>query len=376
MNLQPHLGTKIDRNYKPHDNMGGYMALARIIKVHHKNNTADVEVVKDGEIISSSEVKEGKYSARIATATASFNKDLMSSSGVVEPMQEGQYVILAFLDGLRNQPIIISSFHDTWTPERNVLTDQYPLKPEKHIDDYREALKYLRVFPSQMFHHVDGIGGMEFSHPSKTFMKMDADLYSEMSDSHEGFDHENLSVKDPRTQQTRSGNTEESSFPVNMLFAHRSSFDPKETTWTKFFLGAGGMFRTTRDNHDGTLTYTEFSEEGDFTIRRQTDSHDHGTESNYSELKFSKDGSFEVTVDDGEGASTISLNKDRKLLLKQGEGTFIEMDNENGDINLEARGDVNIKGANGGAGIYVGDYPPLNAPDNTFWLDTSRMDKE
>ena len=334
INLQPHLGRLRD-SYKPHDNVG-QLALAKVIKVHHKHNTVDLQLVKSKGTIQSSEEKEGRFGARVAVPSAHFNRDLMSSSGVVEPIIEGQLVILAFLDGYKSSPIVLGSFHETWDMGQNVLTTTYPLDTTRSIDHLREALKYLRVSPSQFYNKIDGIGGVEVVHPSKTFLKVDADFEETIDDSHNGFDHEDLSEKDPFTNDTRSARTEESLLPVKLLFAHRSNFEEEFTRWTKFFLDRTGSLRITRDTNDGKLTFAELGEHGSYKVRRQVDSDIHGGGSNFTELEVDENGVLRITRNNLISAS-ITIDEDSNVNISQSNGSYIKMD-ANGDIIIRASG--------------------------------------
>lgn len=358
--LQPHLG-RTKEVYKPQNNMSGKVMLAKVLKVHHKSGTADVQVVRTGEVVSSDETVEGRLSARIAVSSAHFNAQNNSSSGVVEPIQEGQLVILAFLDGLKNQPIIIGSFHNTWNSNTNVLPTEYPYRPEKHMDDYKESLKYLRVYPSQYYEKVDGIGGVEKSHPSKTFFKMDLDMYNEISDTHRGYDHQDLTEKNPISGMTRSGASEESSLPVKMLFSHRTSFDNDTTTWTKFFIDSSGLFRVTRDNNDSKLSYIEMSDKGSISIIRQLDSSMLKDSNNYSSITMNEDGRASINRHMEDGTSEISIGSDGEILLRHKNGSYIKLDSSS---------DIKLEGA-ASSTVYVGTTEPLNASDGTFWIDTS-----
>ncbi|MMZ43502.1 hypothetical protein D1872_50540 [compost metagenome] len=351
MSMQPHLG-RFHNNYHPSDNMGGYLALAKVLEVHHKNGTADVMIVKTNNSLTSASDNEGRFAARIGTVNAHYDKDQFATSGVVEPIQEGQLVVLAFLDGLKSQPIILTSFHNNLDTRNNILTNVYPLEPLKSIEDFNEALKYLRVFPSQLYHKVDGSAGIEISHPSKSFLKVEAaDI---IDDSHEGFDHDDLSEKDPNTFRTRSGRTEESSLPINLLFVHRSSFEEDFTTWTKFFLANEGLFRITRDNNDDKLLYQEFSEEGAYCIRRQLDTPKHGEGQDYVETRIDTDGTYNIIRKKQGKETKITLNGDVLSIVRgDGQTTSITLDDNavistNGDIKLQAdtkiEGDLNVTG--------------------------------
>lgn len=277
--LQSSLG-RTNTNYKNTTNMSGKLYLCKVTKVHHKSNTVDVEIVKSRSKLTSSEQNEGNLGVRITVSTAHFDALRQTVSGVVEPYQKDQLVLVGFVDNNGTSPVILGSFHDTYTldatktiyPNRP-LTQKYPLDIENDLDDKREGLKYLRVTPSQLYHKIDGIGGVEVSLPSTSFLKVDIDDRDVISDVHGGFDHRDLSEKDPyRFMQTRKGVEEETQFPVNMLFVHRSSFYDENTTWTKFFLNREGLFRFSRDNNDETLTFVEVDKQGKLRIQRQMDS--------------------------------------------------------------------------------------------------------
>jgi hypothetical protein len=361
---QPHLG-RIEDNYKPHENMGGTLAIGKVLKVHHKHGTIDLQIIKSNDVISADPTTEGKFGARLLTSTAHYDGVLMASSGVVEPMQEGQLVLLAFLDGLKNQPVILGSFHQTWETENNVLPDIYPLKPDESLWDKREAVKYLRVHPSQFYQRIDSIGAMEMSHPSKTFLQVDPDLYGEISDAHDSYDHVDLNEKDPFTGGTRSAREEESAFPVKVLFVHRSSYDDDITTWTKFFTDSSGMFRITRDNNDETLSYFQISEQGAFTFRRQLDSTEHDSGTNYSEISLDETGSMKLErVIDGK-SSYIGVDESGRIVLSHLSGKSMVIDD----------GFDGIGGGGTGMGFIVSRSEPKDVPNHTMWVDISDLEE-
>jgi hypothetical protein len=349
---QPQMGRPTE-NYKPGDKMGSYIALARIIKIHHKHHTADVQLVKTNNVVSSTAENEGKYGARIGVVTAHFNEKTLTSSGVIEPMQEGQLVVLAFMDENSKQPIILCSFHSTWSTKQNILVDKYPLNPRTEMQDYCEAYKYLRVFPSQGYTKVDGNGGIELSLPSTTFLKIDNEINlpdgAKLSDGREDFDHDDLSEKDPyRGFQTIKGQKEQELLPVNMLLVHRSHYDPSLSTWTKFFMNKNGSFRWTRDSHEDNLTYMEVGDKGAVTLRRQQDSHIHGESEDYTESRLSELGEYSVSKKKGNKCSTIAIddNGDIKLSISFDDGltsSFVKL-SDNGDITFNAKGNIILGG--------------------------------
>lgn len=361
MTMQPHLGRPKD-NYKPQLDMNS-LALAKVTKVHHREGTVDLQIVKSNTTVSSETGTQGKYSARVLTTAAHYDPVLASSSGKVEPMIEGQMVVLAFLDGLKNQPIVLGSFHQTWETDKNILPEIYPLDPNTSLYDKREAMKSLDVHPSQFYKRIDGIGSMEMSHPSKTFLQIDPDLYSEITDGHKEYDHKDLNEKDPYSGSTRSGRTEESSFPVKVLFQHRSSFDDETTTWTKLFVDKDGMMRLTRDRDDEALSYLELSENGAMKLRRQIDSSKHGEGETFSEVSIQEDGRVSISRTIEDNTSEVFIDSDGDIVFSHGDGSVLRV------------GKDGIQGGGGTPlGITVAKYEPLDVPDGHMWIDISDLE--
>lgn len=361
--LQPHLG-RMKENYKPQENIGGYLALGKITTVHHKSGTVDIELVRTGDTIISSGVNEGRFGARMTTSSAHFNSKTMTSSGTVHPVQEGQLVILAFLDGLKHEPVILGTLHNTWEEMNNVLTSVYPLMPEKDRDDYRNALKYLSVHPSQFYTKIDGDANVEVSHPSGTFMVMGGD--STVND--DTFTHEDLTENDPIRGTTRKGVNDATIRPVRTLYCHQSYKgnygDP--LAFTKMFVDSLGTFRLTRDYSDGKLSYLELDMYGKFLFRRQNDSQKRSQGQNYTELEVGIDGSYKVSqqkVSDGQSSrvdiligadsslklsrskgsdiTSITVDVDNNMILSHQSGSYIKFDT-NGDIIIKSTGKIRM----------------------------------
>lgn len=372
--LQPHLG-RIKDNYKGNNDMGGVLALAKVLKVHHKQGTVDVQTIRTNDVISSDPSNEGKFAARVLTVNAYYDSMLSTSSGVQEPIQEGQLVLLAFMDGYKNNPIILGSYHNTWDAAQNILPMNYPLTPDTNMWDKREALKYLRVHPSQWYMRVDGIGAMEMSHPSKTFLQMDPDIYGEgINDTHGGYDQINLNERDPQFGTSRSGRTQETTNPVNVLFVHRSSAEDDLTTWTKLFINAHGMFRVTRDNNDNMLSYFQMTETGGMKIRRQIDTPVHEGGNNYSEINLAETGGISISRTVNGGTSSMSVDDNGDILLQHSSGNYMKI-NSTGitGVGGAINGGGNSGAPGGTLGIYVSATEPANAPDNSFWIDISDL---
>lgn len=330
--LQPHLG-RTSTNYKPQDNIPGYLALAKVIKIHHKYNTVDLQIIKTNNLISSSNDMEGKFGARICVSSAHFDSATSCSSGVIEPILEGQIVVLAFLDNKKSEPIVIGSFHNTWETSMSILPNQYPVTNEE--DKY----KYLRVYPAQGYHKVDGLGGVEMSLPCTSFFVSNSDVNNVINDDHLGFDHKDLSEKDPATGRTRIGREMESLESNKMLFVHRSRYSDEEVTWTKFFIDRGGEPRITRDNNDGTLSYWEMSRLGGMHFHRQNDSSERGGETQGSYIDVYEDGSINLERKIGDNSSHVKVEKDGAVKISVHGKSTITL-NTDGTISLDTNNGI------------------------------------
>lgn len=282
-------------------NMNGYMAVGRVVRVHYKSGTADVVLVNTGDTIKSDPTNEGRFAARILASCAHFDEVNKKSWGVIEPIAVGSLVLVAFLENMKNRPIIIGKFH---RPENhnNILHAQYePLLDTTSTFYKREGLKYLRVFPSQLYHRVDGLGNIELTLPTKSFLTVvgtGSDSRGDVTDDHNGFDFDNLTERDKFTGQTLQSNDPLMQTPSKILFVHRTSFsDP--TTWTKVYLDDEGMFRLTRDTNDGTLSYVTVNADGSMKLRRQLDSSDHESGNQHAEISIATNGDIQITHPSG-----------------------------------------------------------------------------
>jgi len=319
LKLQSSLG-RVQGFYREDMNMAGFMSVARVLKVHHKTGTADVILTNSKDVYTSSENKEGRFSARILQRGSNFDEGRQRYWGTIDPIAEGSLVLIAFLESMKHRPVILGCFHRPDNSD-NVYTNQYPLKEKTAGYDRREALKRLRVSPSLSYRKEDGEGNIEVSFGSRSFFAMyntSLDVMGNLDDNHNGFDHHDLSEIDKRTNETISADWPEAQAPSRFLFVHRSSFNKADTKWTKFFLSESGKFRVTRDNNDGKLSYFEMEESGRVTLRRQLDDPDHG---------------------EGTKATEISIEVNGDMTFKHHTGSLISF-TENGDIVIRARNKV------------------------------------
>jgi hypothetical protein len=296
MKLQSNLGS-VAEDFRKDLKMGGQLMLGKVLKIHPKYNTADILIVKTNDTLLGSEHNEGKFACKIAVNNAGYNPDTRKSYGVIEPLCEGDLVLVDFIDGYKTQPVIRGSLHKTMSEPENILsTKSYYQK-----NDTREKHKYLRVFPSQNYVRVDGEGCSEFTLNNKCFLKIDS---NELSDDHRGTDFKDLLEKDKITGDTLSL---QESLAKNLLAVFRDSFNDDDTTWTKFYVDKSGLIRFTRDNNDGTLTFLEIDKDGSFRIKRQQDNSHRDVSDVYSEILMKNTGDININL---KNKCSISLTPD------------------------------------------------------------------
>lgn len=373
MRLQSSLG-RVYENDRPDMNMSGYLTVAKILKVHHKSNTADVVVVSTRDTFISSEENEGRFAARILQGSAGFNEKRGKAWGSTTPYAEGSLVLLGFLDNMKSRPTILGAYH---SPDKvqNVLPGVYPLNQNQAGFQRREALKTLTVYPSQGYKKIDGEGNIEFAHPSKSFFAMynkEMDNQDYLTDNHNGFDHENLSEVDASTGKVYETDIEEAQTSPSMLFVHRSNFNKEKTTWTKFFLHRNGMFRWTRDNNDEQLTFVEVDEKGRFGVRRQVDSPYHQESEDFGEVAVETDGTAMIRRVQGDSVAEVGVNNFGQVEMGHGSGSRMIMDE---DLELEVEGDIisdSLSRFIERNHIVVSPTEPENPLPFLVWIDTSQ----
>jgi len=306
--FQGSLGNVADVKRKD-QNMFGYIALASIIKVYEKHNTVDVKLIRSNNRITGSANNEGRFSCRVLCSNAGYDSTNQISWGVKEPLSEGQTVAVTFLDGMKDEPIIIGVIHDV-DNSNNILTSTFPLDPSNSYSDLKDTRKFLRVFPLQDYLKVDGMGNLEFALHSKSFISWSegiSDETTDFKDLSENAKSSGNTLQLPTNYQDEFGNGY--SFytnPKNFLMVFRDSVDDVSSTKTKVFVDMSkdkGTLRLTRDNNDTTLSYIELSKDGSIKFKRQLDSNKRDSGSSYSDIII--DSSGKITLENSKGSSMI-----------------------------------------------------------------------
>lgn len=378
LRLQASLG-RVQRNYR-RDMDIDFLTLARVVGVNHKYGTADIITLNQNDGFLSNPGSEGKYSAKIVQNFANYDPERKKAWGSYSPISVGSIVLVAFLDKMKNRPIIIGQVHN---PDelKNVLPMENMLERFAGFNR-REALKSLEVYPSQAYRKIDGESNFEFVHASKSFLAMyntylegDRDEYeaADFNDGHLSFDHEDLSEKDPITGMTLETDLEEAQAPPKLLYVHRTSFDNDETTWTKVYFDDQGMFRLTRDNRDDKLSFFEISSEGTIKLRRQNDDPNHNQGQDFSEILLEENGDAVIKRNFGKDFIELRVTKDGLKITHSTGSTFSigrDMEfNVSGEVFSESLSKFIQKNH-----LVVSPNEPKSPMPYLVWIDTSDIE--
>ena len=288
--------TSKDRNWN-----NGYLAMGKVIAVHMKRYTADVQILKSSDKHTSILSQEGKHACRICVRNAGFDTIHNKPYGETLPLQVGSLVLVGFLKNSQDQPIIISVLHDISEEigennASNILPTQY----DEDIDD--ELPSYTSISNIQDFIHVDMEGNFEIASHTKSFI-----VGKEQAMDDEMYDFENLSVKNP--DRTTIHVEEKYSMPKKYMAVFRDNFVDNLTNWLKIIVdSAKTSFRLVKlQQSDSKSTFLELDENGTIRVKRQLDTKSFEDSTQYSEMSISSDGIVNIqTV--GEGKTEIVIN--------------------------------------------------------------------
>lgn len=282
----------------------GYLAFGKILKVHHKRYTADVQIFGTNDVITSSSDLEGRYACKIGVSNAGFDEKYKRAYGEVIPIQKNSIVLVGFLRNSKEKPVILRVFHSI-TEEvgevnyENVLTSFYPVTDEVDMN------RYLNVTRIQDFVTIGGDGNLEIASHTKSFF---VGINNKEIDE-ENFDFEDLSVKDQKQQTINVG--EGYSKPMKWLAVFRSNFANGLTDWLRVFVDASkSSFKLAKQQQsENKLSSFEIGQDGSIRVKRQQDTKSFEGSSDFSELTIQNDGTIEVKKQNG-STTTITITDD------------------------------------------------------------------
>lgn len=340
--FQSSLGRKVDNSIQSERSWSmGYLAFGRVMKVHHKRMTADVQLMDTNETIMSSPENEGMYSCKIGVSNAGYDEDIQLPYGVIRPLHVGEIVLVAFLRQNKCTPVVLSSFHLSedeigQSSYSNILSSIYPLTATQDMN------RYVNISRIQDFINIDGAGNTEISSHTKSFMVA---THENISDDFNGLDYENLHIKDKTSKKTVTPPKAYWS-PLNLLGIFRDKFEDEATSWLKLFVNAGKtIFRLTKMQIDLKLSMLEITEQGDIVVRRQLDSNQLHQGQVYTECKIGQDGVIDIIVRgeaDGNGESGEKDNSQTDNITTMNITGSTILVTTKSQIKMESRGDITL----------------------------------
>lgn len=303
----------------------GTLAFGKVIKLHPKRYTADVQMYNSNDLLTSSSSIEGKYACRIGVGNAGYDKVLKKPYGEIIPIQVGSIVLVGFLKNTKEKPVILRVFHDI-TEDVGVNNSNNILPAQVLVTDETDLYRYLNITRIQDFMTMSGDGNIEVASHTKSFL---VGINNKEIDE-ENFDFENLSVKDVNKITVNSG--EGNSKPMKWLAVFRDNFVDNLSNWLRIIVDASKMsFKLAKQQRsENKLSLFEIDQEGSIRLRRQQDTVDFEGSEKFTEVEVSANGSVSIKKV-GDKVTTI---------LVTDAGVSVTTD---GNINLDSKQSINLK---------------------------------
>ena len=272
---QSQLGTKLRRVHKEGLNVVR-LSLARVLKVNYKYNTVDLVTVIHKNTTIKDPVDNGKFSARLPIR---FGGKTPSGDvfGATTLVTVGSLVLVGYLEGDKDSPIVLSSYGET--DYQSLLTrTTYTSGDESDENLQREFWQDFTLYPSMTYSNIDGRGNKEVTFPGQSFLYItDTDPGNEYVQDW-GFDYIDL----PSSRYSNRSFIE----PVSpnsptLLYVHKGAHDKHRTT---IFIKSDGTFRqgSRHIQRDG-MSYYQMNTDGSFSFVQMRD------ESNPKLIEYAKE---------------------------------------------------------------------------------------
>ena len=275
---------KTDRSWN-----NGYLAIGKVSKVHHKRYTVDVQFKDHTKIVSSSEDNEGVNSCKVLTCSAGCG---IFPYGVIEPIFEGDMVLVAFARNKENAPIVLGVLHDA-NEDVGALNPLNSLPSAYPVDSTIEQARFTRVFKPQDFFTIDGAGCFQLYSHTRAFLS--ASNRVEMDD--ETYDYFDLDVRD--LDGNTIGLAEPDSKPMKFIGVIRKYWDAAKNDALRIIADAAKqVLRLAQINStDSKLSTFAIEESGAVRVRRQQDKWKWTDNSdNYTDVAVESDGQVHVQI--------------------------------------------------------------------------------
>lgn len=283
MRFQSQLGKETKRMYKEGMNVDK-ITLARVVKVNYKYNTVDVITTLHKNTTVRNPRDEGKYSARLPVSMGGKlpNGNVYGSTTTVTV---GTLVLIGFLEGSKDYPIVLSIYGDT-DHQAQLARTPYEGADETDENIQKDLWQTFNLYPSLTYKNVDGNGNTEVTFPGRTFMIVSDRDQEGAYIQDTAFDYDHLP-----SSHYASGDLIEPKSPdaPTVLYVHQSVNGNHRTT---FFIKPDGTVRVGSRHKDGEgVTFQQLSPNGSFTVTQKKDTSDPEDDSNkFSEMTLTEQG--------------------------------------------------------------------------------------
>lgn len=304
MRFQAGLGKQVKRRYKDGQNVVK-LSLARVVKVNYKYNTVDVISTLYKNATTKNPTDEGRFSARLPVSFGGTTPE-GKAYGSNTLVTVGSLVLIGFLEGTKDNPIVLNIYGDTDNQSRLTRTT-FTSADESDEELQRELWQLFTLYPSMTYKNIDGNGNQEVTFSGKSFLiSTDTDPDNDYINDAE-FDYDLL----PNARYA-DGELIEPKSPEapTVLYVHQGIYGKHRVT---FFIKSDGTVRLGSRHTSGEgITFMELSTNGAFNVFQKRDTTDPEDESE----KFSKLGIEE------NGA--VALESSNHRLEVNEEGVFVD----------------------------------------------------
>ena len=357
----------------------GKIALATVKGTNNRKQTVDVVLFNDyflGEVDD-----ERTISCKRLETFAGFEREAGLSHGSVTPLQDGELVLVAFVDSMKYRPVIIGSI----APPSNEAT--YSPKVKAKGEEADERFENFTVSKIQDHTFTNGEGEYE-----KNFFtgNVVTGRKAKVSDHRENaYRYNDITLRKKKNYEPIRVSRDKVDYkPFNYLAVTKNTWEDTDSTiYSRFYNDSeNGVIRVSRDTTN-RLTYFEIDDE--FNLQYQRDSnrrprkpyepptYPHETLrksdkpyikeidrpipefqkiNDFTNIKISYDGTIEIFMQDGGDASSVKLSRSGISLHSS---LPISIDSQN-NISINSNTDISLTAPT--IAINDGVYPGVDNP--------------
>jgi len=304
MRFQSQLGKQMERRYKKGQSVVK-LSLARVVKVNYKYNTVDVITTLHRNSTVKNPADEGRFSAKLPIGFGGTTPE-GKPFGTNTLVTVGSLVLIGFLEGNKDHPIVLNIYGDTDGQSRLTRTT-LTSADESQEEIQRELWQLFTLYPSMTYKNIDGNGNQEVTFSGKTFLiSTDTDPDNDYINDAE-FDYDllpNARYADGELIEPKSPDA------PTVLYVHQGVYGDHRVT---FFIKSDGTVRLGSRHTSGEgITFMELGTNGAFHVFQKRDTTDPEADSE----KFSKLG-----IDD---TGAVALESTNHRLEVTDEGVFVD----------------------------------------------------